>query len=188
MPQKPQPPGDQLTIRGSLNLAYFVASVIARCVIPFLRTKVGENTRLMTFLAFVGMALYSSQDERMWAYIVFWGFAVVVERIDTAACRRRRELVHSGYMGWPRVAMLLPFIKSEGMAKLIVEPVTCYVAGWLLMDEWEALGKLFVVAAGALVFLEICDRRIQGSREQAAIDARVEAEILANGVRDRLGY
>ncbi|HVX12076.1 MAG TPA: hypothetical protein VHC22_12920 [Pirellulales bacterium] len=183
---------DGFGVRNSVNLAYAGLVALTRCVTPFLRDKIGaEANGLPGLLALVGLLIYIAHmhDDRMVTYLVAWFIGLAVQRIDSLVARARGMLIHSHYAGRPRLAMLVaPFVKNEGTAKLIVEPLICLFAAWLLADWSVAAAKLVTWAAAAIVIVEVIDRLIHQRREQAAIDARLEMDTLANGVRERLGY
>ncbi|HWB08658.1 MAG TPA: hypothetical protein VG826_05520 [Pirellulales bacterium] len=188
MPQPPQPPGDQITIRGSLNFVYYAALVHARCITPFLRNQVGENNRLLTFLAFIVLLVYAANDPRINGLVVLWVIGVLVEKYDTHRRRKRGELIHSYYSGTPLVCMVIPGI-TERTAKLLIEPLIFLVLGFLMLNDhgWEIFGRLFVNTGVALIIVELFDRRVQEQREQAVVDARIEVQALNQRVRERLG-
>jgi hypothetical protein len=98
-------------------------------------------------------------------------------------------LLHSRYAGRPYAAMLLaPFIRDEGMAKLLIEPSMCLASAWMLADWPPAAANLVGYAAFSIVMVEMLDRQMQKQREQALIDSRLEMQELANGVRERFRY
>ncbi|HWB11268.1 MAG TPA: hypothetical protein VG826_18710 [Pirellulales bacterium] len=96
-----------------------------------------------------------------------------------------RKEIHSQYGGRPVIAHIL--VKDEGTAKLIVEPVICLAAGYGLLGWSDVLGKLVMSAAGSLLFLENYYKHSRQQREREVIDARIEAEALNQGMRERLG-
>ena len=189
MPQKP--PGDQLTFRNTFNILCIVCSIHARCVTPFLRSETGAAARgLFSFIAgafmfYLACALYDQP------FIDFWGawlVALILQSWDSAATRKKGKAIHSQYDGRPSLAMLLcPFVKDEGTAKFIVEPAICLGVGYGLLGWSDALGKLVMSCAFSLLFLENYYRHVTRQREQQVIDARIEAEALSQGVRERLG-
>lgn len=188
MPQKPETPGDKLTLRSSLNLVYYAALVHSRCVTPFLRNQVGENNRLITALAFIVLLIYAGYDDRLFGGVVLWVIGVLVERYDTHRRRKRGELIHSYYSGSSILLIVFPRLK-DGTAKLFIEPSICFVLGFLMLNDygWEIFGRFFVNTGVALVIVELFGRRVQEQREQSIIDSRIEAQHLNQGVRERLG-
>jgi hypothetical protein len=190
MPQKPQP-NEGPTLRDSFHLGRLALSAHERCATPPIRDQVGtEANTLAGPLALVGMALYGAyvHDGCVFLYIGFWLVAMLSQRMDSIACRRRGMLLHSRYAGRPFVALLLaPFIRSERVAKLLIEPAFCLASAWMLADWSPAVAGLVGSAAFSIVMVELLDGHMQKQREQAVIDSRLEMQDLANGVRQRFG-
>lgn len=184
MPQPPKPPAEQITFRSSFNLMYLVASILARCVTPFMRDRIGARAQgLFTFIAGVLMfyAACAAGDQFFLYFVVAWLVMVINQRADSARFRKRYH-VHSQYSGRPGLANLLGF-KDEGKARLVVEPLICFGAG-IVLSHWSMnVGMLVGLAGVALMLIERLDRRIQENRQQAVIDAQLEAQQTADGVR-----
>lgn len=189
MPQKP--PGDQLTYRNSFNMLCIVCTIHARCVTPFFRSQTGAAARgLFSFIAgaFMFYLAHALCDQPLINYWEAWLVAVIVQLWDSATTRKKGKVIHSQYEGRPALAMLLcPFIKDEGTAKFIIEPAICLGVGYGLLGWSDALGKLVMSCAFSLMFLQNYYRHVTRQREQHVIDARIEAEALSQGVRERLG-
>jgi hypothetical protein len=191
MPQKPQP-NEGLGVRGSFNLGRLLLSAHERCVTPFIRDQIGtEANTLAGPIALVGMLLYGSfaNDGHVFQYVGIWIVALLSQRMDSIVCRRRGMLLHSRYAGRPYAAMLLaPFIKDEGMAKLLVEPSMCLASAWMLANWSPTVAQLVGYAAFSIIMVELLDRHMRHQHQQAVIDSRLEMEDLANGVRQRGGF
>lgn len=188
MPQPPKPPAEQITFRSSFNLLYLVATIHARCVTPFMRDRIGARAQgLFSFIAGVLMfyAACALEDQFFLYFVVAWLVMLIAQRADSARFRTKYR-VHSQYSGRPALANLLG-CKDEGAARL-VEPLICFGAG-IILSHWSInVGRLVGLAGISLMLIERLDRRIQENREQAVVDARLEAEQTANGVRGKWGY
>ena len=190
--QQAKPPGDQVTFQGSFNGLYLICLILSQCIMPLLRTGMGSRAQGLysviagVFMFYLAHALY---DQPLLNFFLVWLIAVVVQRMLSGRAAKNGLLVHSQYDGYPTVALrLCPFIRDESTAKLVVEPLICFAAGYLLLGWSDALGKLIMAAAFSLIFLENFDRHITNKREQQILDARLEAEHLSQGVRRRMGY
>lgn len=183
MPQRPQQPGDVVTMRSSFNLLYVLALIHMRMVTPFLRTKTGSRARgLLSVIAGVFMfyLAHGLYDQMLLNYFWAWLIAVLVQGWTS------NKRAHSRYDGVPKVAFLLcPFNKDEGVAKFVIEPVICLGAGYFLLQYSDALGKLVMSSAFSMMFVFRLYQHTQDKRERDIIDARLEAESLTNGVRQR---
>lgn len=186
-----KPPGEQLTFRGTFNLMCIVCDIHSRMVTPFMRATTGSGARgVFTFIAggfmfYLAHALYEQPLLNYWAA---WLVALFVQWLDSMAAQKK-QVIHSQYAGRPALAMLLcPFIKDEELAKRLVEPLLCLAVGYGLLGWSEVVGKLVMSAAFSLIFLANYDRHVRQRREQEVVDARLEAEFLSHGVRNRLGY
>lgn len=188
MPQ-PHPPAEQITFRSSFNLLYLIATVHARCVTPFMRDRIGARAQgIFSFIAGATMfyAACVAEDQFFVYFVVAWLVMVINQRADSARFRKRHQ-VHSQFSGRPALASLLGF-KDEGAARLVVEPIICFGAG-IVLSHWSTnVGSLVGLAGVSLMLTERLSRRIQENREQAVMDAQLEAQQTANGVHDRLGY
>lgn len=189
MPDKPQGPGDQITFRGSFNALYLLCMLHIRCVIPFLRAQMGSGALgwyaivAGVFMFYLAHAIY---DQPLLNFFLVWLVAIVVQWMLTGRTLKAGALIHSQYEGRPCIAMLV--CKNESMAKLVVEPLICLAAGYVLLGYSDVLGKLVMSAAFSLIFLENFDRHVMNKQERQVIDARLEAEYLSERVRNRLGY
>lgn len=190
--QQAKPPGDQITLQGSFNGFYLICRIHSRCVMPFLRTGMGSRAQGLyavvagVFMFYLAHALY---DQPLLNFFWVWLVAVVVQRMLSGRAAKSGLLIHSQFDGYPTLALrLCPFIRDESMARLAVEPMICFAAGYLLLSWSDALGKLVMSAALSLMFLENFDRHVTNKREQQILDARLEAEHLSQGVRRRMGY
>ena len=178
------PPGEQLTFRTSFNVLCVFCTIHARCVTPYMRADAGSGARgLFSFIAgaFMFYLAVALQDQPLMNFWAVWLIAVFVQW-----CGSKKEL-HSQYAGRPALAMLVcPFV-NEGTAKFVVEPLICLGAGYGLLGWSDVLGKLVMSCAFSLTFLENYYRHVTKQRELQVIDARIEAEALNQGVRERLG-
>ena len=182
MPSKP--PGEQLTYRTSFNVLCIFCTIHSRCVTPLLRGDTGTAARGLfsvvagVFMFYLACAL---ADPVLMNYWAAWLIATLAQKLTA------KKEQHSQYSGRPALAMLLcPFV-SEGTARFIIEPLICFGMGYMLLGESEVVGKLVMSCAFSLMFLENYYRHISRQRQREVIDARIEAEALNQGVKERLG-
>lgn len=189
--QKQPQSNDGPTLRGSFHLGRLFLSAHERCVTPPIRDQIGtEANTLAAPIALLGMVIYGAylNDGCVFLYIGFWFVALLSQRMDSIVCRRRGVLLHSRYAGRPYAAMLLvPFIKDERTAKLLIEPLLCLASAWMLADWSPAVATLIGSAAFSIVMIELLDGHLRKQQEQALIDSRLEMQDLANGVHQRFG-
>ncbi|HVV74301.1 MAG TPA: hypothetical protein VHI52_22895 [Verrucomicrobiae bacterium] len=184
MPQKP--PGEQITFRGTFNFLYVICLVHSRMVTPFLRGNIGECAQGIP-TAVAGACLvyfgYAIEDQMVLDFFGAWLCGVMAQRWT----RPKDRLIHSAFEGRPVMAMLLcPFVKDELLAKRWVEPLICVGAGFALLSWSDTVGKIVMSAGFSLRFLELIDQSVNEKREREIIDARLESEYYARGVREKL--
>ena len=181
-----KPPGDQITLRGTFNWLYVICLLHSRMITPFFRADIGECAQGFLTAAAGALIFYAGcamEDQVMMYFFTAWLCAVMAQRWT----RPKDRLIHSAFEGRPAMAMLLcPFIKDEALAKRWVEPLICVAAGFALLNWSDAVGKLVMSAGFSLRFLEHTDQRVNEKREREIIDARLESEYYAKGVRDKL--
>jgi hypothetical protein len=103
------------------------------------------------------------------------------------------EKIHSLSDGWPWAARLVPFVRTDGTAKLRIEPIIVFGLGlgcWWLERRWHmrpGLACFLIVAAVSMNAAEAMRQRIWRRRAQAILDARTEQEALMESYRGKWG-
>src|SRR5258708_28807105 len=77
----------------------------------------------------------ASKDPFMSVWVIFWLLFLVKRRFETWRMAKAGIRVHSHYDGWPRIAML--FCRTEGTARLVVEPLMIAILGCILLVVYE---------------------------------------------------
>jgi hypothetical protein len=174
-------------MREAFGLLYLTVSVHSACVTPFLRVGFGwEGLGLPAILAipFVFTVAAIKQAPEMTWFLPVWFVAVVVQRIITAVNHSRGIRVHSRFQGIPWFAMRVLRVRKDRMARLLIEPLLCVLAG-LCLTLWSEVTGGFIAAAAlslivkATIDLQTVDRRLQQMR-----DAHIEQTYFAERFRD----
>ena len=159
-------------------------------MVVFLRTGFGkEYPGVAALLGLIIMVLYAgfARVPEMFAYIAVWLFAVILQRVKTFALARKGVVVHSRYWGYPWLAFMVPFVRKEGTARGIIEPMLCSVIGWVLTSWSPGVGGFVIVAGWANAIAGAIVADVDRKKLQAMRDAEIEQRYLARDVsrRDR---
>jgi len=177
---------DSFNIRSSLNVLYLLLSGHATCLTVFLRRGFGvEALGINGVMAFTMILLYAAATQDAFVAIFFWAWlvALIAQRIETYRLVRRGRIEHSRYDGWPSVAMLLPFVKTEFAAKNVIEPAICLFGGALLCPVSEALGGFVLLGFFSLALKRGLENQVNRMRVQRLRDAEIEQRQLAEWFR-----
>ena len=180
--QNGQPQGQGLGIKGSFNVALAIANVHAMCITPFIRTGFGIEAFGPVALASLVLmmvlgGLVPAPD--MVPYVLFWMFAVLVQRGRSIKAARKGVKGHSRYQGWPALAMrLVPSVQGEMKAKMLVEPMICLVAGGLIWFVSPFVGKFVMCGFLSMAFTADVNRQFWKARVRQMKDAQIEQEQL----------
>jgi hypothetical protein len=176
----PSQPQERVTLRGSFNVVYFLASSHALCLTPFLHHSFGSEAFGMQGLAALLMILVYGGETRsaaMGNFLLLWLAAFVLQRLRTFSLFQRGERMHSRYGGYPWLAVRLPFVKSEREA-IAFEPVLCLAAGTLLGGVSEELGRFVTAGFISLLLKYGIEWQIEQMRLRRMQDAFIEQEHL----------
>jgi hypothetical protein len=174
-------PGDQVTVRGSVDLLYVMALCHATAIYPFIRRNFGtEGLGLQALGGLIIMVFCfgCTAEPGMGYMILAWIVALAAHRFQTYKNWATGNLGHSHYAG----DSITRFVcKSNKIARLVVEPVLVFGVGWLL-DQSETspvLGLFLMVGAGSLIIVQTFERASLWMRSQKMRDCRIEAQIIA---------
>lgn len=173
--------------RESLNWLKFLADAHAACLVPFFRTRFGtEGIGVSGLAAFVLILAYAgfARAPEMLTYFWAWLFAVVVQRCRTWRLVLSGWQEHSRYTGWPWLAMQLPFVRGELVAKGVGEPALCLVVGTLLCSISDALGQFVMVGFLSIGIGTAIDIQADRMRLRRMRDAAIEQRQLAQWYRE----
>ena len=177
-------PGENAGV--AFQVAYTLANAHATCLTVFVRSRFGTRALgLNGLLAMVLIPLYGAlaTAPEMFPFGVAWLAVLACRRAGSLRLARRGVREHSAYDGWPWLALLCPFVRREGTAKVLVEPALCLLAGSLLMPLSQPLGGFVLVGTFTLLFKAGTDREVNRSRLRAMRDAHIESTQLAEQFR-----
>ena len=187
---------DTLDKKRAFNFLLAIALAHQRTTTLPLRTRYGtEGLGMPAVWAFVLICLWGgfSRDPFFCYYLVFWFCSLACRRIESLWLRYKGARLHSYYDGYPRVALWVPFLRSEFIAKLVVEPVIVFGAGYgvgLLSENNgtpPGLANFLMYGALTLPFVEGVKEMLWRRRLQSLRDARIEQEHLAARAREEMG-
>jgi hypothetical protein len=178
------------SFRGSTNLVLWVIRIWAVSLEMFLHRNLGERyLGIQAVLALLLLSFYSvfwpGYDLRpfslfMLLYLAMW----VKARLENFAARRRGEVYHSRYTGWPSVVG--PKAKfSEMTAKRFVEPGFVLAFGLTLREILgeQPLGTYLIIGSVCLYLSVHLTTTVDRAREMDLNDAVIEQEFIAERFR-----
>lgn len=174
--QQPQP-SEHLTSRGLFNIVYVVCMCHSKCITIFIRSRFGLNGIGGTgAFALAGLfLLYGfTGDALVLLYAMLWIVMAAWHRFVMLIRWARGERWHSRYNGYPWMALWVPGVKREHMAKMLIEPMGCIIFGSLVMAVSEPLGYLFLSGFVSLVVVHGIDWIVEREKLQAMHDAEIE--------------
>lgn len=170
----------------TFNAAYAIASIYSTCVLPFLRTGMGSHALgFNAFFAGVGMVFAGGLlgAPEMLNFVGVWLAAVVVQRVSGAWGRaRRREPVHSRYLGDPVLARL-PGVTPHA-ARGVLEPVVTFAAALAVAPASGPTGGFLMGAAAALFVKNLVDVEADRARVRRLRDAHLEQVYVSRRFRE----
>jgi hypothetical protein len=171
----------------AFNVLMFFCAIHQRAVIVPFRIRYGaEGLGLPALWALVLMFFWwgFSADPLMLGWMCLWFAAVVVRRIESLRLSRKGEKVYSFYDGRPYMAMKVPGVKTESIAKMVVEPLFLFTVGLIYyfmakdMGWRQGFSYFMMLSIFTLPFLEGVRQTVWKRRVQAMSDARIEQEGL----------
>ncbi len=172
---------DPFNVRTGVNLLALAANGYATTMTPFLRRGFGsEALGINGIVAALIILVYAGATHCPEMITFFWvwlGF-VAYQRIYGLNLRRQGHVVHSRYAGWPEVG--LRFTKSAKIARQVVEPLVCLVAGAVLFLYSEPLGRFVMLGPIGLLVSQGIDGQVMKSRLTALRDAEIEQRHLSD--------
>ena len=111
----------------------------------------------------------------------------LLHRLGYAWRRFRRELVHSGYTGWPHLHFLAPRL-DERQIKMWVEPPLAMLAGSFICAANQPLG-VFILIGGFILFGKNGNERDRDWQRVVAInDSLIESQLATERFRGVAGF
>jgi hypothetical protein len=177
--QKPQP-------ADIWNWLYFLCHVHATTVLPFLRRGNGTEAYAMNgVLVFVVLLVLAigTRNPACWAFFALWFFMIVRRRVQVYQARKRGQIVHSRYDGDPWLAFKVPFVRTNEMARSIIEPLICLIVGSLLCTLSIDLGAIVLLTCFSLMVKNGIEEEITRKRLERMRDASIENAWFAERFR-----
>jgi hypothetical protein len=156
---------------------------LVTCLTPFLRRGFGtEAFGANAVVALVIILLYAAQthDPVMIWFLWAWVAAVIVQRVETFQLVRKGRIEHSRYAGYPVLALKMPFVKNEVVAKNCVEPLVCVVFGIVLCTVSESMGRFVMFGFVSLLVQRGMESRVNMNRVRRLRDAEIEQRYVSD--------
>jgi hypothetical protein len=185
MMQEQQEVGIGSDLRRSFNALHILVESHACCLIPFIRHSCGTNVPgiygvfglfLMIF------AFLASKDIGVLCFMAAWFLAVLCQRTWSLYLYRRGWREHSRYSGWPWLAKLIPFCKTEAQAKSM-EPPLCFGIGCLLSPLSPGTGAFIILGGASLLIVRIMQLAVTDRQVTAMLDMELEQRALMERMR-----
>lgn len=167
------------------GILYFAANVLATSVAVFIRRNFGREALGFNSLGAL-VVLYTLSASEGRGFLVFAGAFIVAQvwrRIETFRLIRSGAILHSCYPGYPYWAMKVPFVKSEKVAKELIEPVMCFTAGLLLCPVSVGIGGYLVVCGIGFIVRHCIDDALDRKRIERMQDATIEHQWYSDQMR-----
>lgn len=181
MSQQLHEPGDGLTLAGSFNGAYSLATAHALSFTVFLRTSFGREGiglhGLVTMLMILGYGC-AMQCLAMFPFFACWFLAVACQRFRQWIDDRRGVIVHSRYNGYPWLSKRLFPRMSELNAKG-VDAFICLAVGGAIAQFDKPFGWFVMAGFLSIMFTEGMNVEATKRRLRAMRDAEIEQQYLA---------
>jgi hypothetical protein len=129
----------------------------------------------------------ASRDPLMWAWLAMWLVTLVVRRLETMKLVRQGKRLHTMHDGTP-YSVLRGW--DERAARFIIEPLVMFAMGlgvrFIAVDfrlPQKGLSLFLMLGIFTLPMLEMIRGQLMRKRVQAMGDARIEQEVLMDGLR-----
>lgn len=189
MSEQQQETGFRDKANEAFNLLYFLASVHATTITPFIRTGFGVNVNGWNGVGAMLLLLFwcaaDPWDQVMSSYFILWFGALLYQKARTRKLIRQGVKIHSRYTGDSWLAMKIPFFRTESKARC-VEPTMCFFIGITVLPISQALGTLYMIGFLTFSIRAVIDVAATDARVQAMNDAEIEGRYYA-AMRDRRG-
>lgn len=180
---------NQWGMRQSFNLLYALCKIHAYCFWPFMRRDFGTDGLGLPALCAMGMILLTGGLGRipeMFPFLGLWLLALVCQRARTFWLVQQSAVWHSRYEGYPWLALCFLRGGKEPMAKRLIEPMLCLVAGFVLYPFSPEFGRFVMAGWLSMGLLAVINREIDRKRLAAMRDAEIEQKWLAGRYRGQV--
>jgi uncharacterized membrane protein YiaA len=171
--------------RESVNILYVLTKGMATCVTPFIRCNTGVHALgVFGVIALIIIAMYASAESspEMGFYLVAWFVSVLRHNVKARRAQRLGCGEHSQYAGWPWLAMKIPFVRTEDVAKGI-EPFMCFFLGAFVCPLSLAMGQFLMLAGVGLLFTRMMELAAFETKVRRTRDAMIEMRQLSEELR-----
>jgi len=168
-----------------------LCQVLETSIVVFLRKGFGERflggqaAAVIPLVLVYSLAWEGHNVTDLWLFLGLYLLGCVMARAGAARQRRRGEVVHSHYSGWPIILEMRPFRGrlTERTAKSTVEPLLVFLVGLLLMEASKPLSCYLLLAAGGLAVSMRMAIAYERQQLLYARDAYIAQRRLAEQVR-----
>lgn len=182
MTQQNNGPGDQLSVRGGVNMLGLAIISHATCFTVFFRRGFGrEALGLQGVCALITLMLLVTSGPVGFIYFWAWMLFLVLRRIETGLRLWRGEIIHSQYAGDSSLARMCRC--SDEFGKWCIEPFVVLVIGLVLFQVSHEVGLFFIVGAGSLLGVQVIQYQVSVKRVQQMQDAQIEASYYTSQFR-----
>lgn len=164
-----------------LGLIYWVTTLHAMCVLPFLRSGFGrEALGVPGFLAFILLLSCALASPVCAGFFLTWLGMVIYRRVETFRLLRQGAQLHSRYAGYPSLALRVPFVRTVETATGFWEPALAFLGGLMLCPLAEGFGGFIMLAGFSLMVRNGIEGEITRKRIERMQDAKIEGEFYSS--------
>jgi hypothetical protein len=181
----PQESGNNTTAQG-LGVLYFAANVLATSIAVFIRRGFGREALSWNSLFAFGALFFlagAAKDIGFVFFLIAFTVGQICRRAETFKIAKNGHVLHSQYAGFPYWAMKVPFVRSEKIARDLIEPVFCFTTGILLCPLSVNVGGYIVLCGIGFIVRNCMEEEMNRKRIQRMQDAQIEHEWYANQTR-----
>jgi hypothetical protein len=168
----------EIDVGNSAAMIYMAADAISTCHTPPFSSRFGrEYPGFRGVFAFLAMPVLAAflESEAILLWWKLWIAVVVVRRIGMFIRERRGDWEHSGYRGWPWLAMRIPFVRTETQARAC-EPFLFAAAAYFATPYDQGFAAFLAMGAGSLFIVNIFHAQIRYKERIAFRDAQFAME------------
>jgi hypothetical protein len=174
-----------------LNVLAFVARVLEASVVVFTRVRFGERylaghalLAMPAMFLVVGAQANQNSDD-LFVFMSVWALAYLCARADVQKRRRRGDMEHSQYNGFPILAKLRPFRRlGERQVKLALEPIVIFLFSAFVCEWNEAIGGFMMWGAAGTMVTSAMSQAQERQRLTDLRDTQIEQRNLAERFRE----
>jgi hypothetical protein len=168
----------------ALGLLYLAADSLATTVAVLIRRGFGKEALSWNSLfAFIALLFMASEHRAFLIVLGVFTLGQVCRRFETYRLIRKGVILHTRYPGYPYAAMRLPFVRSERVAKELVEPLMCFVGGLVLCPLSVPVGGYVMLCGLGFIIRHGLEEWVSRRRIDRMRDAAIEHEWYAEHMK-----